>query len=94
MGFWNPPRPHRYSRRFVILVAVLYILVYPVAYVILHVARSHFVEVAGTDAGFATDRDALRMLAKIAAVQLGLAACWLAVLGALKLLLAIFKRFE
>jgi hypothetical protein len=92
--FFRPARPHRFSRRFKILVAALYVAVVPIASVILHLIRVNYAKIAGTNAGFDSDRDTAKFLVTFALLYLVAPVLLLAIAGVLKLLLIVIEWFE
>jgi hypothetical protein len=94
LSFLKLGRPRRFSRRFKILVAALYVAIFPIAFVILHFARLHYERLTGTTAGFFSDRDTAKLLLMCALLSLVLPVLLLAIVGVLKLFLAVLIWFE
>jgi hypothetical protein len=77
-----------------IFLAIAYPAVPVIAFVVLHYVRLHYVRLAGTEAGFDTDRDNAKLVALFSLMPLAAPACLLSLAGIAKLVLIIMDRLE
>jgi hypothetical protein len=55
LSFWKPPRNNRLSPKFKLFAGVLYLSVFPIAFLVMHYLRLHSLRVYGDNMGYASE---------------------------------------